>query len=441
MKIREKLRDIFYIRKPWWRFPLAILLLLIILTGSVLAYKALSLTHTVITKGISSTIAGNNLGVTELKGEKDGRVNVVLLGVGVEGQSGVDLTDTIILASFDTKNKAVSMISIPRDLYVKIPEEGYEKINAVYSTGNKGDYECGGGALIKDTISNITGLPIHYYVAIDFDAFKEIVDTLDGVDIQVEKSIYDYEYPSKNERGIEPFIIEKGDYHMDGALALKYVRSRKSTSDFDRARRQQQVIMAIKNKAFEKQIITNPKKVYDLYNTMQKHVKTDLQLPEIGRVVELSKEFNLDNISTTVLDDSADGLLYSDNVNGMYVLKPNNNNYTEIQKYIQFFLNNAQQIKKENAKVEVLNGAGYENLAADIAEQLKKFGINVINVGSADSYSYNETTIYDRTEGKAPGTVSFLVNQLSAQVSNIKKNNESEPDITIIIGKNYDQDQ
>ena len=440
MKLRAKLRQIFYVKKPWWRYPLVIIFILFFLTGATLAYKALSLTHTVIVKGISSTISGNRLGVTELKGEKEGRVNILFLGIGVEGQSGAELTDTIILASFDLKNNNVSLVSIPRDLYVKIPEVGYDKINATYSYGSKISYNGGGGALVRDTVSNISGVPIHYYVVMDFDGFKEIVDALGGIDIKVEKDIYDYEYPSKNERGYSPFILEKGDYHMDGELALKYVRSRKSTSDFDRARRQQQVILAIRDKAFEKKIITNPKRIYELYNALEKHVKTDFQLSEIARVVELAQKFKLENINTTVLDDSQDGYLYADNINGMYALRPRNNDFSAIQEFIHYFIFEEPLIKKENAKVEILNGAGRENLAKAVSEKLRNYGLNIVETGSADRYDYSRSIIYDQSEGTKSHTVSFLANYFSAQVIKQKKSKDNEMDITVIIGQDYDEE-
>jgi len=423
--------------KTWAKRIFLFFLLLIILVGSVLAYKTIFLTHNLLNKGISSTLSLSKLGGTKLQGEEEGRINFLLLGIGVEGHMGADLTDTIMVASFDLKEGNVSLISIPRDLYIKVPDIGYEKINAVYTSGNQEGYPGGGGALMKKTIGDILGLPIHYYVVIDFDGFKEIVNILGGIDIKVEKDIYDYEYPSPDERGVSPFILKKGDYHMDGDLALKYARSRKSTSDFDRARRQQQVLLAIKEKAFEKKIITNPKKVYEIFSALEKNIKTDLQLPEIAHGVELAQKFQLKNINNLVLDDSADGFLYADNVNGAYVLKPYNNSFAQIQKYVNYFVFRQPQIIKENATIEVLNGAGWEDLANDVANKLKKYKLNIINVGSADRYDYYNTIIYDRTGDKKLYTVSFLNNYFQASVVEEKKSQNDQPDITIIVGRDY----
>ncbi len=441
MKIREKFRNIFYVKKPWWRFPLAIGLILIILAGGALAYRFISAAQKVIVKGISSSLAGNRLGISQLKGESDGRVNVLLLGVGVEGESGNDLTDTMMLASFDLKNHNVSLISIPRDLYIKIPDVGYTKINSAYAYGEKINYNGGGGGLARDTISNILGVPIHYYVAMNFDGFKQIVDTLGGIDIKVDKSIYDYNYPCQNERAKCQFILEKGDYHMDGALALKYVRSRQSTSDFDRARRQQQVLTAIKDKAFEKQIIMNPKKVYDLYNALSSNLKTDFQLPEIGRVVELAQDFKVENIYQYVFDDNPDGFLYSDQVGGAYVIKPQAGDFSDVQKFVQYFLTEEPAVKKENASIEIQNGAGQENLATTLSSKLKKYSLNITGVGSADRYDYTESVIYDRSNGSKPATVSFLADYFGAKVIKQDKGQgqTTESDITVIIGQNYAQ--
>ena len=441
MKIKEKFREIFYIKKPWWRFPLAIILVLIILIGGALAYKFVAAAQKVIVKGISSSLTNNRLGVSQLKGESDGRVNVLFLGVGVEGESGIDLTDTMMLASFNLKNYNVSLISVPRDLYIKIPDVGYSKINTAYTYGEKINYNGGGGGLARDTISNILGVPIHYYVAMDFDGFKEIIDTLGGIDIKVEKSIYDYNYPCANERSKCSFILEKGDYHMDGELALKYVRSRQSTSDFDRAKRQQQVLTAIKDKAFEKQIILNPKKVYDLYNALSSHIKTDFQMPEIARVVELAKDFNIENIDSYVFNDNPNGFLYADQIGGAYVLKPQGGDFSEVQKFILYLLNQEPTVKKENASIEIENGSGRNNLAASLADKLKKYNLNIVGATSADRYDYTESIIYDRTGGSKPATLDFLSKYLSAKIIKVDKsqNNNNEPDITIIIGQNYDQ--
>jgi LCP family protein required for cell wall assembly len=437
--MKSKLRDIFYVKKPWWRYPAVILFILIILTGSSFAYKMLTGAHNIV-GGISSGLTGNKIGISELKGEKERRVNILLLGIGVEGNSGADLTDTIILTSFNLKDNTISMVSVPRDLYVKIPDNGSDKINTAYSYGQKNNYPGGGAALARDTVSSVLGVPINYYVAMDFEGFKEIVDTVGGIDISVDQDIYDYEYPSKNERGTTPFIIKKGDYHMDGELALKYARSRKSTSDFDRARRQQQVILAIKDKVFEKNIITNPKKLYELYNTLADHLKTDFQLPEIARVAELAQKFQIKNITNHVLDDSADGPLYADNVNGAYVLKPNKPDFSEVHELVYYYLVDEPLVKNEKATIEVLNGTGWESLASSLSEKLKKDGLNVVNIGIADNYNYTQTIIYDKSEGKKQATVSFLEKYLDAQVLKQKKVQDTEADITIVIGQNYDKE-
>jgi len=431
MGIKEKLK------KPWWWYLLLVSVILILFSGGALAYKALFLTHNIVSQKLTLSGNKNSLGVTKLKGEEEGRVNVLFLGIGVEGQQGADLTDTIMLASLDLRQNNVALISIPRDLYIKVPDLGYSKINAVYTWGNKEEYPGGGGQLMMETVSKILGVPLNYYVVVDFDAFKEIVNTLGGIDIKVEKDIYDYEYPSPNERGYSPFILKKGDYHMDGDLALKYVRSRKSTSDFDRARRQQQVILAIRDKALSLKILANPKKVYELYNTLEKHIKTNFQLPEIARAIELAQNFKLENVNNVVLDDSTQGLLYADNVNGAYVLRPYSEDFSEIQKFVEFCLYEGPQVKKENATIELENGTGWFNLAQDVAKRLKQYNLNIVATTTADRYDYTKSIIYDQSEGQKPTTVSFLAEYFGASVVKKKKESPSDPDIIVIIGQSF----
>jgi len=187
-----------------------------------------------------------------LKGKAQGRTNILLLGMGGKNHPGGMLTDTMIVLSINYSEKKIGLISVPRDLWVPIPGFGSAKINEAYADGEKNNTAQkttgGGGTLASRTVENILGIPIHYYVSADFDGFKKAVDTLGGVDIYVEKPIYDPFYPAANMINYDPFKIDAGQHHMDGALALKYARSRETTSDFDRSRRQQQVMSAMKDK-------------------------------------------------------------------------------------------------------------------------------------------------------------------------------------------------
>jgi len=186
------------------------------------------------------------------KGAKE-RINVLVLGKAVPNYPGSDLTDTIILASINPQTFESSLLSIPRDLLVKIPNTNrLTKINAVYVYGLKLGGQQKGIDLLKRVITDITGQRVDYYAMVNFTAFEKSIDVLGGVDLEVTEDIYDNRYPGPH-FSYQTFEIKKGRHHLDGPTALKYVRVRhNSGGDFGRARRQQQVIEAAKEKFFAK---------------------------------------------------------------------------------------------------------------------------------------------------------------------------------------------
>jgi len=153
-------------------------------------------------------------------------------------------TDVMILVSLDRISQRIGVLSIPRDLYVTIPGYQNERINTAYAIGQ---YSGLGGALAMQTIRANFGIAVDAYVAFDFDAFVALIDVVDGVDVVVEEPIADPSYPNMS-YGYEPFYLETGPQHLDGATALKYVRSRHNSDDRERMRRQQQVIAAVREK-------------------------------------------------------------------------------------------------------------------------------------------------------------------------------------------------
>ncbi len=424
-------------KKHWYKLPLLILVILFLTSGGLFAYKILRATKKIITENLSNSAPAIVGGVEpdKLKGEGDGRINILLLGIGGEGHDAPNLTDTIIVMSIDPKSKTVSLLSIPRDLYVNIPSFGYNRINSAYAQGEEKGYQGGGATLAKEVVSNILDLPIHYYIHLDFAGFKKIVDTLGGITVEVEKDIYDWEYPD-DRGGYEPFYIKEGIYDMNGELALKFARSRKTSSDFDRARRQQKVLLAIKEKSFALGTILNPKKINEIINALENHLRTDLQLWEIERLIEISSDINTDNIVHKVLDNTPEGLLYDDNVGGMYVLRPRAGNWSEVRKLThQLFID--AYIKEEQANIELLNGTSKSNIATSIKELLQSYGYNIVGVGFAESRDFKQCVIYDYN-GSKPYTVTYLSKRFNAQVKRQFLGNKPEGiDLRIIIGEDY----
>lgn len=222
----------------------------------------------------------------------NGITNVLFLGMGGEGHDGALLTDTIILFSLNLKTNSVVMLSIPRDIWVPSIEA---KINSAYMFGE--NQELGGGyAVIEDAVYEIIDMPIHYIISIDFASFEEIVDTLGGVDLIIDRSFTDEWYPLAGKENdlcngdpeyrcrYETISFSSGNQHMDGVTALKFSRSRHADgdegTDFARSQRQQKIITAIKEKLLSPEILLNPKKIIELKNTGFKYVKLNKEIEE-----------------------------------------------------------------------------------------------------------------------------------------------------------------
>ena len=154
---------------------------------------------------------------TTLAGETEGRINIMLLAIGGEGHKGQNLADTIMVACIRPATNQVALLSIPRDLYVQVPDEQYyTKINAVHSHGESAKRDQG-PALLRETVETVTGLPIHYYGRVDFTAFKEIIDAVGGISITIDTTFFDYWHK---------IAFSSGTEVMDGERAMAFVRAR-----------------------------------------------------------------------------------------------------------------------------------------------------------------------------------------------------------------------
>ncbi len=269
-----------------------------------------------------------------LKGAEGGRINILLLGRAGEHYPGKNLTDTVMIMSLDLKDKRVALLSLPRDLYVPIGQSGfYTKLNSVYQYGLSNEE---GVEPLRESITTITGLPIHYFFTLDFDGFEKVVDTLGGISVDVPRDMYDTRYPGKN-YSYETFEIKRGWQTLDGATALKYVRERHADpeGDFGRAKRQQQVIQAIKNKTLSLGTLFNIVTLHRLVDTLGDSIKTDMPTEDMTRFFELAKSLDTQNINTTVIDAwKKDSLLRVSHVQvgavSAFILVPRVGNWSEI---------------------------------------------------------------------------------------------------------------
>ncbi|HTW96597.1 MAG TPA: LCP family protein, partial [Candidatus Methylomirabilis sp.] len=300
----------------------------------------------------------------QLKSEETGRINILFLGMGGKGHDGPYLTDTIMLASFDVTNKKIALLSIPRDL--SIPVEGqtdWTKINNINAYAEAKDPDSGGLA-VSQAVSDILDIPVDYYVRADFDGFKNIIDEIGGVDVYVENTLDDYDYPIDGQEDNPDYNarfmhlhVDKGWQHMDGDLALKFARSRHAAgaegSDFARARRQQLILEATKDKMLQAGTLLNPTTIIGVINELSAHISTNLQPWEIIKLWGEFKDVPKASIISKVLDNSPEGLLYQTiNDQGAYVLLPKNGDFTEIKYLAANIFNEAPPVQKETVTEE-----------------------------------------------------------------------------------------
>lgn len=307
-------------------------------------------------------------GSQELK-KDGGKTNVLLLGIDKRADEsytyqGVDgviaktpfRTDTMIVASYNYDSEKVTMVSIPRDLWVEVPSFGQVqrhslKINSVYSLGDTYGYPGGGQALLAKVLEDLLGVPLHYTARIDFEGVVKAIDSIGGIDVDVENAFIDYEYPIEGMEDAWPISsrykvvqFEAGLQHMDGQTALEYARSRHALgiegTDFARAIRQQKVITAFKEKVFASETISSPQALVDLYQALGESFSTNAEINEILTGYELAQTISSDNILSYNLDDRTDhpgGLLYAPPIEqyGAYVLIPEDGTYGEVRQFIQ----------------------------------------------------------------------------------------------------------
>lgn len=367
-----------------------------------------------------------------LRGEGDGRVNVLFIGVGGAGHKGGTLADTVMVASIDPENKQLALLSLPRDLRVPIAGNGQGKINSAHSYGES--QEAGRGPVVlKETVSQVLDLPIHYYIRADFQGFVKLVDAVGGVTIDVPKALNDPFYPDAELIGYEPFSIGAGVQKLTGKVALKYARSRQTTSDFDRASRQQQILIGFREKALSLQVLANPAKIQEILGIVGNHIRMDLSATELKRLFDLASGIEADAISTVVLDNSADGPLQTINEGGYYLV-PKTGNFKEVQR-IAHELFTDPYITKEAAALGILNGSGVPGEAKELQLDLESLGYNVASIDTTDQTV--STVLYDYSGGTAPFTVKFLADRLDVPVRVATPSPGTTVDLELVLGTDF----
>lgn len=376
-----------------------------------------------------------------LNGEENGQVNILLLGCGGEGHSGGALTDTIMILSLKPRTHEAALLSIPRDLYVEVGGTDIRsKINAVKELGDKRP-EKDGQELLERTIEEVSALRIDYFVQLDFKGFVQIIDSVGGIDVYLEKEIDDPAYPDFN-HGYDPFYIEAGWHHLDGATALKVARSRHSTmGDFDRIKRQQEIIKAFRAKIYEKYSNADLGAFTDMLSALSSNLKTDIEPKDLPRFYQVVKEIKNHNFSAQTVDTQS--YLQKINVGLGYTLAPRSGDYSATNQLgeslfdLQIPEAKKAAIRDENALIAIQNGTGSPDIANTIARDLEDMGFRIVSTSNIDAPDSSCVTIYHEADTAKPETLAFLKEKFSAKDEAEGKKEGSRADFTIVLGAGF----
>jgi LCP family protein required for cell wall assembly len=384
-------------------------------------------------------------GPTPIPWDGANRVTMLVMGLDYrdwEGE-GPSRTDTMMLVTMDPVSRTAGMLSIPRDLWVNVPGFDYGKINTAYYLGELYNLPGGGPGLAVQTAEELLGVDINYYAQIDFSAFENFIDEIGGIDVEVP-----YELTVDPIGPGNTVTLPAGMQHLDGPTALAYARNRDTWgADFDRADRQQQVILAIFDKitslgALPKLIANSP----TIYNNLRYGIHTNLTLKQIISLAWTAAQIPRENIKKGVIGPNETSRSFSPD--GLDILLPDMDavrlvrdevfsSTSGIAPVATVYISNPEELRQaENATVSVLNATTSAGLASETSEWLKNQGINVVDTGNADEKS-DSTVIIDYT-GK-PYTVQYLVELLNIQPNSIysRYDPNSQTDIAILLGTDW----
>lgn len=407
----------------------AVCFVLIATVGGLLAWNGYVKLHKVF-RGTSTVAALSAKPVTPglLKGEGDGRVNILLLGIGGPGHDGPDLTDTIMLLSVDPVNDSATFLSIPRDLWVQQPIpyiSKQQKINAVYESGKyhylgKMDSSNSNAAAVEAGFSNldqvvekVTGVNVNYHVLVNFQAFRQAIDTVGGVTVNVPTDLVDPTMAWENHNN--PILAKAGVQQMNGIQALLYARSRETTSDFARGNRQRQILVALKDKVLTAGTLSNPAKLESLTNAFGDNVYSDMSTQGAERLYTIMNKIGDNKITSIGLTDKPHQVITTGHIGGISIDEPISglNNYSDIQTFVRSQMPDGY-ITNEHAPVAVI---GHDASGVQVAANLlKNYGYNVTAATTTD-VKVKQLTLVDLSDGKDPFTLHYLQNRYGTAVT------------------------
>lgn len=375
------------------------------------------------------------------------RVNVLVMGLDFRDWSsgeGPPRTDTMIVFTIDPITNSAGMLSLPRDMWVDVPGFGHNKINQAYQLGESFRLPGGGPGLAVSTVEAFLGIPIHFYAQIDFSAFVRFIDEIGGVviDVPAEMKI---DLIGDGSQTIK--TLESGIQTLPGDWALAYARARYTEGgDFDRAQRQQQVILAIRNRILQQWTNLLPK-APTLYDDIASGVKTNMTFDQALKLAWSARQIEPANIRRGII--STDHVVFGHSPEGLDILIPIMEDIRVLRDYI-FTTSTAagyqaivgddplQLMLAEEARINVLNGANIPGLAGETAEYLRSLGVTIQDEDIGNYLpGVTYTTIIDFTGN--PYTIQYLVDLMQIPNNNIwsRYDRDSAYDVEVRLGGDW----
>ncbi|MCC7119038.1 MAG: LCP family protein [Anaerolineales bacterium] len=363
-------------------------------------------------------------------------INFLLIGSDKRPGSSYR-TDTLVIAIVWPNAGQVSLISIPRDLWIYIPTVGMQRINTAYQSGEIGGYVGGGPGILKDTISYNLGIRIDHTAMVEFDGFRRIVDTLGGVDLPVacpytDWRLIDPTYDPENENNWWLYTVGPGQIHMDGDLALWYARSRSKSNDFDRGRRQQEVLRAIFSKALQSNTFG---KIPQLYNDFSSTILTDLGLGDLLSLAPYAANFTNANIRGYYIRPPYVSAWTTPG--GAAVLLPNDEALKQM--LVEATTLSQSAVERKVIKIEVQNGTTTASLDSLTAARLNYAGYQTLT-SAADRNDYANSVLVDFTPAQDANQQQAIITNLGLYQANIISLPDANSPVQyrVILGYDYE---
>lgn len=449
-------------RKEWKRRERllrgGVILLVVMLCAGILFLAIEQTLHILQPLSISQILSA---GSAALPTDAYGHTNILLLGQGDELHDGKDLIDSILVASINPESSSIVLLSLPRDLYFLHTEEmGTGRLNSLYrdqkyALRRKGiaEKEASLRAMrsLGDEVGRSLNLAIHHMIKVDFTGFTDLIDAIGGVTVDIKRDLEDPEFPGPNST-FEPFNLPAGRQSLNGETALKYVRSRASTSDFDRSRRQQELLSALGEKVRAEGFLRKPGKLLALFKVLHAHVETTMTTRELLHLANLGKHLREPRLLSFQLHDrnglyeeplQPGGFLYTpprNQFDGAAVLLPISiPEFPVTWKQVQTFthlLFHTRTLHRNSPRIAILNAGAPVGTARRLAEEFIRYGLPPVIVKNASTPKSEHSLILPTTATESSTILTALLGFPEVHPPVVPPP-EEQGDVTILLGKDY----